>query len=418
MMEERPEVRVAVTGIGVLSSIGAGVEPFWDSLVSGKSGIGPVTLFDPEGCTSKVASEVKDFDPSDYMDPKEARRNDRYAQFAVGAAKLAVEDAGIDIDSCDKSRVGVLVGSGIGGLGTIERQVGTLLERGPRKVSPFMIPSLIANIAGGVIAIELGARGPNFGIVSACATGTHAIGESLRKMINGDADVMLAGGSEAAITRIGFAGFCSMKAMSTSFNDDPPRASRPFDKNRDGFVMGEGAGVLVLERMDHAQARGARIYAELRGYSATCDAYHITSPDVEAIALTECMNLALADAGVETTEINYLNAHGTSTQYNDRSETQAIKNGFGDHARDALLVSSTKSMTGHLLGAAGAIEAAACCKAIETGLVPPTINYGEPDPECDLDYVPNVARALSVDLAMSNNSGFGGHNASLIFSKV
>ena len=418
MMEERPEVRVAVTGIGVLSSIGAGVEPFWDSLVSGKSGIGPVTLFDSEGCTSKVASEVKDFDPSDYMDPKEARRNDRYAQFAVGAAKLAVEDAGIDIDSCDKSRVGVLVGSGIGGLGTIERQVGVLLERGPRKVSPFMIPSLIANIAGGVIAIELGARGPNFGIVSACATGTHAIGESLRKMINGDADVMLAGGSEAAITRIGFAGFCSMKAMSTSFNDDPPRASRPFDKNRDGFVMGEGAGVLVLERMDHAQARGARIYAELRGYSATCDAYHITSPDVEAIALTECMNLALADAGVETAEIDYLNAHGTSTQYNDRSETQAIKNVFGDHARDALLVSSTKSMTGHLLGAAGAIEAAACCKAIETGLVPPTINYEEPDPDCDLDYVPNEARALSVDLAMSNNSGFGGHNASLIFSKV
>jgi len=394
------------------------VEPFWDSLVSGKSGIGPVTLFDPEGCTSKVASEVKDFDPSDYMDPKEARRNDRYAQFAVGAAKLAVEDAGIDIDSCDKSRVGVLVGSGIGGLGTIERQVGVLLERGPRKVSPFMIPSLIANIAGGVIAIELGARGPNFGIVSACATGTHAIGESLRKMINGDADVMLAGGSEAAITRIGFAGFCSMKAMSTSFNDDPQRASRPFDKNRDGFVMGEGAGVLVLERMEHAQARGARIYAELRGYSATCDAYHITSPDVEALALTECMNLALADAGVETTEINYLNAHGTSTQYNDRSETQAIKNVFGDHARDALLVSSTKSMTGHLLGAAGAIEAAACCKAIETGLVPPTINYEEPDPDCDLDYVPNEARALSVDLAMSNNSGFGGHNASLIFSKV
>ena len=417
-MDERPEVRVAVTGIGVLSSIGAAVEPFWDSLASGKSGIGPVTLFDPEGCTSKVAAEVTDFDPSDYMDPKEARRNDRYTQFAVGAARLAVEDAALDLDSCDKSRVGVLVGSGIGGLGTIERQVGTLLERGPRKVSPFMIPSLIANIAGGVIAIELGARGPNFGIVSACATGTHAIGESLRKMINGDADVMLAGGSEAAITRIGFAGFCSMKAMSTSFNDDPPRASRPFDKNRDGFVMGEGAGVLVLEKMDHAQARGARIYAELRGYSATCDAYHITSPDVEALALTECMNHALADAGVETTEINYLNAHGTSTQYNDRSETQAIKNVFGEHARDALLVSSTKSMTGHLLGAAGAIEAAACCKAIESGLVPPTINYEEPDPECDLDYVPNEARSLSIDLAMSNNSGFGGHNASLIFSKV
>ena len=417
-MEERPEIRVAVTGIGVLSSIGAGVDAFWESLASGKSGIGPVTRFDSEAYPSRVASEVNDFDPSDYMDPKEARRNDRYTQFAVGAAKLAVEDSSLDLDNYDKSRVGVLVGSGIGGLGTIERQVGTLLERGPRKVSPFMIPSLIANIASGVIAIEIGARGPNFGLVSACATGTHAIGESLRKMVNGDADVMLAGGSEAAITRIGFAGFCSMKAMSTSFNDDPSRASRPFDKNRDGFVMGEGAGVLVLEKMDQAQARGARIYAELRGYSATCDAYHITSPDVEALALTECMNHALTDAGAKPSEINYLNAHGTSTQYNDRSETQAIKNVFGDHAREALLVSSTKSMTGHLLGAAGAIEAAACCKAIEVGLVPPTINYEEPDPDCDLDYVPNVARDHSVEVAMSNNSGFGGHNASLIFSKV
>ncbi len=281
-----------------------------------------------------------------------------------------------------------------------------------------MIPSLIANIAGGVIAIELGARGPNFGIVSACATGTHAIGESLRKMINGEADVMLAGGSEAAVTRIGFAGFCSMKAMSTSFNDEPSRASRPFDKNRDGFVMGEGAGVLVLETMERAHARGARVYAELLGYSATCDAYHITSPDVEAVALTECMNGALRDAGIATTEVDYLNAHGTSTQYNDRSETQAIKNVFGDHARDSLLVSSTKSMTGHLLGAAGAIEAAACCKAIQTGNVPPTINYEEPDPDCDLDYVPNQARRVPVTVAMSNNSGFGGHNGSLIFRKV
>ena len=417
MTTDRPEVRVAVIGMGVLTSIGVGVENFWDSLVSGKSGIGPVTHFDAEAYTSQVASEVKDFDPSDYMDPKEARRNDRYTQFAVGAAQLAVEDSSIDLDSCDKSRLGVIVGSGIGGLGTIERQVGVLLDRGPRKVSPFMIPSLIANIAGGVIAIELGARGPNFGIVSACATGTHAIGESLRKMKNGEADVMIAGGTEAAITCIGFAGFCSMKAMSTSFNDDPARASRPFDKNRDGFVMGEGAGVVVLERMDHAQARGARIYAELIGYSSTCDAYHITAPDVEAQALTECMNGALADAGLKTNEVDYLNAHGTSTQYNDRSETQAIKNVFGDHARNSLLVSSTKSMTGHLLGAAGAIEAAACCKAIQTGVAPPTINYEEPDPDCDLDYVPNQARPHAIDVAMSNNSGFGGHNASLIFRK-
>ncbi|MFP6899474.1 MAG: beta-ketoacyl-ACP synthase II, partial [Opitutales bacterium] len=297
--------------------MGTGIDPFWDALVGGESGIGPVTRFDAEGYTSRVASEVTDFDPTDYMDPKEVRRNDRYTQFAVAAARLAVEDSGIDLETCDKSRLGVLVGSGIGGLETVERQVGILLERGPRKVSPFMIPSLIANIAGGVIAIELGARGPNFGIVSACATGTHAIGESLRKMAKGEVDVMLAGGSEAAVTRIGFAGFCSMKAMSTSFNDDPSRASRPFDKHRDGFVMGEGAGVLVLETMERAQARGARVYAELIGYSATCDAYHITAPDVEAVALTECMNGALLDAGIECEKVDYINAHGTSTQYND-----------------------------------------------------------------------------------------------------
>ncbi|MBL63552.1 MAG: beta-ketoacyl-[acyl-carrier-protein] synthase II [Opitutae bacterium] len=411
-------MQVAVTGIGVITSVGIGVDPFWDSLVEGKSGIGPVTRFDADGYTSQVASEVNEFDSAEYMDPKEARRNDRYTQFAMGASRLAVDDSGIDLDSCDLSRVGVLVGSGIGGMETIERQVGTMLERGPRKVSPFMIPSLIANIAGGVIAIEYGARGPNFGVVSACATGTHAIGESLRIMTNGEADVMLAGGSEAAITRIGFAGFCSMKAMSTSFNDDPSRASRPFDKNRDGFVMGEGAGVLVLETMERALDRGARIYAELAGYAATCDAFHITSPDVEAVALTECMNGALRNASLKPSDVDYLNAHGTSTPYNDKSETQAIKNVFAEHAMDNLLVSSTKSMTGHLLGAAGAIEAAACCKALQTGIVPPTINYEEPDPECDLDYVPNQARNIPIEIAMSNNSGFGGHNASLIFRKA
>ena len=411
-------MQVAVTGIGVITSVGIGVDPFWDALVEGKSGIGPVTRFDADGYTSQVASEVNEFDSAEYMDPKEARRNDRYTQFAMGASRLAVDDSGIDLDSCDLSRVGVLVGSGIGGMETIERQVGTMLERGPRKVSPFMIPSLIANIAGGVIAIEYGARGPNFGVVSACATGTHAIGESLRIMTNGEADVMLAGGSEAAITRIGFAGFCSMKAMSTSFNDDPSRASRPFDKNRDGFVMGEGAGVLVLETMERALDRGARIYAELAGYAATCDAFHITSPDVEAVALTECMNGALRNASLKPSDVDYLNAHGTSTPYNDKSETQAIKNVFAEHAMDNLLVSSTKSMTGHLLGAAGAIEAAACCKALQTGIVPPTINYEEPDPECDLDYVPNQARNIPIEIAMSNNSGFGGHNASLIFRKA
>lgn len=278
-----------------------------------------------------------------------------------------------------------------------------------------MIPSLIANIAGGVIAIELGAQGPNFAVVSACASGSHAIGEALRMMRSGLADVMLAGGSEACVTRIGFAGFCSMKAMSTRYNDDPGRASRPFDAGRDGFVMGEGAGVLVLETLEHAKARGATIYAELAGYAATCDAYHITSPDLEATALTRCMQLALNDARQAPEDIAYVNAHGTSTPYNDRSETLALKNVFGAHAKNGLAISSTKSMTGHLLGAAGAIEAATVCKAIENNIAPPTINYEEPDPECDLDYVPNTAREMPINIAMSNNSGFGGHNASLIF---
>ena len=293
-----------------------------------------------------------------------------------------------------------------------------LIERGPRRVSPFMIPSLIANIAGGIIAIDLGANGPNYSPVSACASGSHAIGEAFEMIRRGVADMIFAGGSEAAVTRIGFAGFSSMKAMSTNFNDDPSRASRPFDRNRDGFVMGEGAGVLVLETMESAQERGAKIYAEIIGYSATCDAYHVTTPDGESKALTQCMNLAIGQAQVDKNSVKYVNAHGTSTPYNDKSETTALKNVFGDHAKNGLMVSSTKSMTGHLLGAAGAIEAAAVCKAIETKAVPPTINYEEPDPDCDLDYVPNESREAEVEVAMSNNSGFGGHNASLVFRKV
>jgi 3-oxoacyl-[acyl-carrier-protein] synthase II len=299
---------------------------------------------------------------------------------------------------------------------TIENQSFTLFEKGPRKISPFMIPSLIANIAGGVVAIDLGARGPNFAVVSACATGSHALGESLRILQKGEADIMLAGGSEAAITRLGFAGFCSMKAMSTKFNDEPSRASRPFDKERDGFVMGEGAGVLVLETLENAQARGARIYAELTGYATTCDAYHITSPDPDSTGLVQCFKKCLEDANLEPEKVGYINAHGTSTPYNDKSETNAIKAVFGDHAK-SLAISSTKSMTGHLLGAAGAIEAAACCKVLETGEVPPTINYENPDPECDLNYVPNKKISKEVEYALSNNSGFGGHNASLIFKK-
>ncbi len=415
MSPAESDTRIVVTGLGVLASIGSDVNSFWDSLVAGRSGIGPVTRFDSTDIASKVASEVTDFDPATEMDPKEVRRNDRYVHLAVGASRRAMTDAGLSKEDLDPERTGVLVGSGIGGMETIESQLGVLFEKGPRRVSPFMIPSLIANIAGGVIAIELGAQGPNFAVVSACASGSHAIGEALRMMRSGLADVMLAGGSEACVTRIGFAGFCSMKAMSTRYNDDPARASRPFDAGRDGFVMGEGAGVLVLETLEHAKARGAKIYAELAGYAATCDAYHITSPDLEATALTRCMQLALTDARQAPEDVAYVNAHGTSTPYNDRSETLALKNVFEAHAKNGLAVSSTKSMTGHLLGAAGAIEAATVCKTIENNIAPPTINYDEPDPECDLDYVPNKAREMPIDVAMSNNSGFGGHNASLIF---
>ena len=417
MSDARNPTRVVVTGIGVLASLGHDVDSFWDSLVSGRSGIGPVTRFDAGDLTSRVASEVQDYDPASEMDPKEVRRNDRYVHLAFGAARRAMADAGLSRDDLNPERTGVLVGSGIGGMETIQNQMTVLLEKGPRRVSPFMIPSLIANIAGGVIAIDIGAQGPNFGVVSACASGTHAIGEALRMMRLGLVDVMVAGGSEAAVTKIGFAGFCSMKAMSTRFNDEPSRASRPFDSGRDGFVMGEGSGVLILETLERARKRGAEIYAELAGYAATCDAYHITSPDVESKALTQCMKLALDDAGVSPEDISYVNAHGTSTPYNDRSETLAIKNVFGAHARNGLAVSSTKSMTGHLLGAAGAIEAAAVCKAIQTNLAPPTINYEEPDPECDLDYVPNQAKETSIPVAISNNSGFGGHNATLVFRK-
>ena len=410
--------KVVITGMGTLTSVGNGIEDFWGGLKSGKSGITGITRFDDEGIASKVASEIKDFNPEDFMDPKEARRNDRYAQLALAATHYALTDSGLTRNELVPDRTGVIVGSGIGGMETIEKQMTTLIERGPRRVSPFMIPSLIANIAGGIIAIDLGATGPNFATVSACASGSHAIGEAFEMIRRGVADIIFAGGSEAAVTRIGFAGFSSMKAMSTNFNDDPSRASRPFDKNRDGFVMGEGSGVLVMETLENAQKRGARIYAEVIGYSATCDAFHVTTPDGESKALTRCMNLALKQAAVPSKEVDYINAHGTSTPYNDRSETTALKNVFADNAKSGLMVSSTKSMTGHLLGAAGAIEAAAVCKAIDENVVPPTINYEEPDPDCDLDYIPNESRDAEVNIAMSNNSGFGGHNASLVFRKL
>jgi len=410
--------RVVVTGVGVVSSLGNGIDDFWNSLKAGKSGITGVTRFEAGDIASQVASEVTDFNAEDFMDPKEVRRNDRYTHLALAASRFALADSNLSKDTLVPDRTGVLVGSGIGGMETIEKQMTTLIERGPRRVSPFMIPSLIANIAGGVIAIDLGAQGPDFSVVSACASGSHAIGEAFHMMQRGLADVIFAGGSEAAVTRIGFAGFSSMKAMSTKFNSEPSRASRPFDADRDGFVMGEGAGVLVLETKDHAEKRGARIYAEIVGYSATCDAFHVTTPDTESKALTKCMNQALEEAKVSKEDVAYVNAHGTSTPYNDRSETVALKNVFGDYAKNGLCVSSTKSMTGHLLGAAGAIEAAAVCKTIEENVLAPTINLDTPDPDCDLDYIPNEARDHQVNVAMSNNSGFGGHNASLVFKRV
>ena len=413
---ERQNNRVVVTGIGTIASQGTGIDLFWEALLAGKSGIDTVQSFDITDYPSKVGSEVSDFNAGDFMDPKEARRNDRYTHFAVAASKLALQDGGLDCTAPNPERFGVLVGSGIGGMNTIQEQSFRLFEKGPRKVSPFMIPSLIANIASGVVAIETGARGPNYGIVSACATGTHTIGESFRLLRDGEADVMLAGGSEAAITELGYAGFCSMKAMSTQYNDAPQTASRPFDAGRDGFVMGEGAGVLLLETLEHAQARGARIYCEISGYAASCDAFHITSPDPEGKALSTAIRKVIKEAGLEVEDVDYINAHGTSTPYNDKFETNAIKIALGEHAHK-IMVSSTKSMTGHLLGAAGGIESAVCVKTIHEGKVAPTINYNDPDPDCDLDYVPNTMREADVKVAICNNSGFGGQNATILFKQ-
>jgi 3-oxoacyl-[acyl-carrier-protein] synthase II len=411
-----PHKRVVVTGLGVIASLGHNVPDFWASILAGKCGIDRVTLFDPKDHSSQIGAEVRNWDPAQHMDPKEARRNDRYTHFGFCAAKQAVADAKLDMTKEDADRVGVIIGSGIGGMWTIENQHKVLMERGPRKVSPFMIPALISNMVGGLVAIELGARGPNFGVVSACATATHAIGESLRIIRSGEADVMVCGGAEASITPLAYAGFCSMKAMSTN-NENPHKASRPFDANRDGFIMGEGSGILVIESLEHALARGAHIYCELVGYSATCDAYHITSPDPEGKGLSLAMTRALSDARVRPEEIDYINAHGTSTPYNDKFETLAIKKVFGEHAKK-VMISSTKSMTGHLLGAAGGIEAVISVKTIETGEVPPTINLENPDPDCDLDYVPNVKRSASVRTVLSDNLGFGGQNAALVFRKM
>jgi 3-oxoacyl-[acyl-carrier-protein] synthase II len=411
-----PSQRVVVTGIGAVASLGQDVDTFWKNLVAGQCGIDRVTLFDPKDMTCQIGAEVRDWQPDKLMDPKEARRNDRYTQFGLVAAKQAFKDSGLDMAKEDGDRVGVIIGSGIGGMKTYEDQLRNLFEKGPRKVSPFTIPALIGNICSGLFAIELGARGPNFGVVSACATATHALGEAMHVIRRGDADIMVAGGAEAAITPFAYASFCSMKAMSTR-NDDPKTASRPFSLGRDGFIMGEGAGILVLESLEHAQKRGAKIYCEVIGYAASCDAFHITQPDPDGKGLALAMRNAVKSAGINPEEIDYINAHGTSTPYNDKFETLAIKKVFGDHAKK-LAVSSTKSMTGHLLGAAGGIESIVCIKSLETQTLAPTINLLEPDPECDLDYVPNTARSAKLTTVLSNNLGFGGQNSSIVFRKL
>ncbi|SHF74703.1 3-oxoacyl-[acyl-carrier-protein] synthase II [Caldanaerobius fijiensis DSM 17918] len=407
--------RVVVTGIGCVTPIGIGKDAYWEALRSGKSGIGPITKFDTSEYPTKIAAEVKDFNPTDFIDKKEAKRMDRYTHFAIASAKMAIEDANLDLNAVDKNRFGVIMGSGIGGIETFEEQFRIMIEKGPGRVSPFFIPMMISNMAAGQIAIMFGAKGPNETTVSACASSTNAIGDAFKLIQSGRADVVLAGGSEASITPMALAGFSALKALSTN-NDNYHEASRPFDKNRDGFVMGEGAGVLVLERLDMALARGAKIYAEIVGYGVTCDAYHITAPAPEGEGAARAMEVALADAGIKPEDIDYINAHGTSTEYNDKYETMAIKTVFKEHAYK-LAVSSTKSMTGHLLGAAGAIEAIACLLAIDQGFIHPTINLKTPDPDCDLNYVPNTGIERDVKYALSNSFGFGGQNACIIFKK-
>ncbi|WP_066639351.1 beta-ketoacyl-ACP synthase II [Desulfolucanica intricata] len=408
--------RVVATGIGVISPVGTGIESFWPTLTAGVSGIGKITRFDPTDFSTQIAGEVKDFNPLDFLDKKEARRMDRFAQFAVAATKMAVDDAALDLEKIDRNRVGVVVGSGVGGLETLEDQANVLSKRGPGRISPFFVPMMIANMGAGQIAIAFGLRGPNITTVTACASSTNAVGDAVKLIQRGHADVVIAGGTEAPITPLAVGGFCSMRAMSTR-NDAPEEASRPFDADRDGFVIGEGAAILVLESEEHALKRGARIYGEIAGYGTTCDAYHITAPEPEGTGAAASMQMALEDAGIKPEQVDYINAHGTSTPLNDKLETIAIKRVFGDRAKH-LAVSSTKSMTGHMLGAAGALEAAVCLLVINRNLIPPTINYRTPDPDCDLDYVPNVARKAKVDVAMSNSFGFGGHNATLIFSRI
>ena len=413
-MQDRPVRRVVITGLGLVTPLGTGVDKTWKALCAGESGIGRITRFDPTGYDAQIAGEVKDFDPAQFIEKKEIKKMDTFIHYAVGASQLAVDDANLKVAPEEATRVGVYIGSGIGGLGSIEHYHDVLKEKGPGRVSPFFIPMTIINLASGQVAIRVGAKGPNSCAVTACATGNHCIGDAYRLIQRNDADVMIAGGAEAAITPLGVAGFASAKALSFR-NSEPTKASRPFDKDRDGFVLGEGAGVVVLEELEHARARGARIYAELIGYAMNSDAYHITAPPEEGEGAVRCMDMALKNAGVAKTDIGYINAHGTSTMA-AAIETKAIKHVFGEQAY-RIPVSSTKSMTGHLLGAAGGIEAVFSILALHHGILPPTINLDHPDPACDLDYVPNQARPAQVQVALSNSFGFGGVNACLIFRR-
>ena len=410
------ERRVVITGLGVVTPLGHQLDTFWQQLVSGACGIDKITAFDAAPFDTQIAGEVKNFDPAPaFPSPKDVRRTDRYSQFGVYAAWSALQDSGAELDKLNGDEIGVIIGSGIGGLETTTAQHKILLERGPGRLSPFMIPMLISNMASGLFSMYQNLRGPNYATCSACATANHAIGEAWRTIKMGDAKMMFAGGAEAAVVPVGIGGFCAMKAMSTR-NDDPQHASRPFDKERDGFVMGEGAGALVLEDLEHAKKRGAEIYCELVGYGNTADAHHLTAPSPGGEGAARCMKMALRHGGLNPSDISYINAHGTSTPQGDVCETQAIKSVFGDHARQ-VAVSSTKGATGHMLGAAGAVEMTICALALKHGVVPPTINYQTPDPECDLDYVPNTAREMPVNAIVNNSFGFGGHNATLVAKK-
>jgi len=406
--------KVVVTGIGVVSPLGCDSEVFWKRIISGSSGIRRVQQFDVTAYPSQIAGEVVEFNVDEFMDKKSRRRTDPYCHFAIAAAKMAVADSGLDMSREDPCRGGVIVGSGVGGLQAVQSQHDVLRDRGPSRCSPYMIPQLICDMASGLIAIKFQLKGPNYAVVSACASALHAMGDSTRIIQRGDADIMVTGGSDASVCELGFAGFCALRALSTR-NDEPEKASRPFDADRDGFVMAEGACVLILEELEHARKRGAQIYCELSGYGATCDAFHETAPAADGDGAARAMQIAMDDAHVTCDEVDYINAHGTGTKLNDSSETFAIKKVFGEEQAHRLMVSSTKSMTGHLLGAGGAIESAVCALAIRDGIIPPTINYETPDPECDLDYVPNTAREKKLKVVLNNALGFGGHNATLTF---